>query len=309
MAEPSDGLRPRFLLWLSVRFMTLLLQNLVNGLLLGGLYVCIAIGFSLIWGVLNIINLLHGSIIVLGSYIAFYAFTLFGISPFLAPLFVIPMMFAFGYGLQLAVLNRVVDKPVLITLTLTFGLDLILNNFMLAAFTANFRRIVFKDPFETLDIYGVIIPVDRVVAMALALVLTLAFYLLLNSSRIGRAIVAVRNDRDAAVLMGVNVKQIYAVTFGVGAAFAGAAGCLLSVVFPISPMSSGLYLGKAFVICVLGGLGSIGGALIGGLALGVIESMGVMLAGPEHSVLTGFLVLLAVLAIKPTGLAGKRGYE
>jgi branched-chain amino acid transport system permease protein len=289
--------------------MTLLIQNLVNGLLLGGLYVCIAIGFSLIWGVLNIINLLHGSTIVLGSYIAFYAFSMLGISPFLAPLFVIPIMFLLGYGLQLGILNHVVDKPVLLTLTLTFGLDLILNNLMIVAFTANFRRIVFTKPFDTLDIYGVIIPVDRVIAMLLALTLTLAFYLLLNSSRIGRAIVAVRNDREAAVLMGVNVRQIYAVTFGIGAAFAGAAGCVLSVVFPISPVTAGLYLGKAFVICVLGGLGSISGALVGGLALGVIESMGVMAVGPEHSVLIGFLVLLAVLAIKPTGLFGKKGYE
>jgi branched-chain amino acid transport system permease protein len=284
-------------------------QNVVNGLLLGGLYVCIAIGFSLIWGVLNIINFLHGSLIVLGSYIAFYAFTYLGISPFLAPVFVMPMMFAFGYGLQRSVLNRVIGKPVLITLTLTFGLDLILNNLMLWAFTANFRRVVFQNPFKTLEIYGIIIPADRLFAMALAILLTLMFFLLLNRSRIGRAIVAVRNDRDAAILMGVNVEQIYAITFGIGVAFAGAAGSLMSVVFPISPVTSGVYLGKAFVICILGGLGSIGGVVIGGLALGVIESVGVMVAGPEHTVLIGFIVLLAVLVVKPTGIAGKQGYE
>jgi branched-chain amino acid transport system permease protein len=287
----------------------LFVQNLVNGLLLGGLYVCIAIGFSLIWGVLNIINFLHGSLIVLGSYIAFYAFTYLGISPFLAPVFVMPMMFAFGYGLQRSVLNRVIGKPVLITLTITFGLDLILNNLMLWAFTANFRRVVFENPFKTLEIYGLIIPADRLFAMALAILLTLMFFLLLNRSRIGRAIVAVRNDRDAAILMGVNVEQIYAITFGVGVAFAGAAGSLMSVVFPISPVTSGVYLGKAFVICILGGLGSIGGVVIGGLALGVIESVGVMVAGPEHTVLIGFIVLLAVLVVKPTGIAGKLGYE
>lgn len=284
-------------------------QNVVNGLLLGGLYVCIAIGFSLIWGVLNIINFLHGSLIVLGSYIAFYAFTYLGISPFLAPVFVMPMMFAFGYGLQRGVLNRVIGKPVLITLTLTFGLDLILNNLMLWAFTANFRRVVFGNPFKTLEIYGIIVPADRLFAMALAILLTLMFFLLLNRSRIGRAIVAVRNDRDAAILMGVNVEQIYAITFGIGVAFAGAAGSLLSVVFPISPVTSGVFLGKAFVICILGGLGSIGGVVIGGLALGVIESVGVMVAGPEHTVLIGFIVLLAVLVVKPTGIAGKLGYE
>jgi branched-chain amino acid transport system permease protein len=289
--------------------MTLFFQNLANGLLLGGLYVCIAIGFSLIWGVLNIINLLHGSLIVLGSYIAFYAFTYFGISPLISLVIVIPVMFVFGYLLQMGVLNRIVDKPVLITMTMTFGLDLILNNLMLYAFTADFRRIVFGIPYQTLELLGIIVPMDRVVAMALALLLTLAFFLLLNKSRIGRAIIAVRNDRDAAVLMGVDVRKIYAVTFGVGAAFAGAAGCLLSIIFPISPETSGVYLGKAFVICVLGGLGSIYGALIGGLALGIIENMGVMIFGPEHSILIGFLVLLAVLVIKPTGLVGVRGYE
>jgi branched-chain amino acid transport system permease protein len=287
----------------------LFIQNLVNGLLLGGLYVCIAIGFSLIWGVLNIINFLHGSLIVLGSYIAFYAFTYLGISPFVAPLFVMPMMFVFGYGLQRSVLNRVIGKPVLITLTLTFGLDLILYNLMVWAFTANFRRVVFEHPFKTLEIYGIIIPADRLFAMALAIVLTMAFFLLLNRSRIGRAIVAVRNDRDAAILMGVNVEQIYAITFGIAVAFAGAAGSLMSVVYPISPVASGVYLGKAFVICILGGLGSIGGVVVGGLALGVIESVGVMAVGPEHTGLVGFIVLLAVLVVKPTGIAGKKGYE
>lgn len=285
------------------------LQNLVNGLLLGGLYVCIAIGFSLVWGVLNIINFLHGSLIVLGSYMAFYAFTYFGISPFLAPIFVMPLMFAFGYALQRGLLNRVIGKPVLITLTLTFGLDLILNNLMLWAFTANFRRVVFDVPYKTLEFYGIVVPADRLFAMALAILLTLMFFLLLNRSKIGRAIVAVRNDRGAAILMGVNVEQIYAVTFGVAVAFAGAAGALLSVVFPISPVTSGVFLGKAFVICILGGLGSIGGVVVGGLALGVIESVGVMVVGSEHTVLISFVILLAVLVIKPTGIAGKKGYE
>jgi len=285
----------------------LLLQNLVNGLLLGGLYVCIAIGFSLIWGVLNIINLIHGSLIVLGSYIAYYAFVGFGISPFLAPVFIMPMMFVLGYALQQSVLNRVVGKPVLITLTLTFGLDLILNNLMLAAFKADFRRVSLS--FAPLEVGPILIPTDRLIAMGLALLLTAALALLLYGSRTGRAIVAVRNDREAAALMGVNVRQIFAVTFGIGSAFAGAAGALMSVVFPISPVESGLYLGKAFVVCVLGGLGSVGGALAGGLALGVIENLGAMAIGPEYSVMIGFLVLLAVLVVRPTGLAGRRGFE
>jgi branched-chain amino acid transport system permease protein len=289
--------------------LSLILQNLVNGLLLGGLYVCIAIGFSLVWGVLSIINMMHGSMIVLGSYLAYYAFVFLGLSPFVAPLFVMPLMFALGYGLQSGILNRVVGKPILMTLTLTFGLDLILNNLMLAGFTADFRQVVFKTPFDALEIFQLIIPQERLYATILALLLTFLFYLLLNKSRIGRAIVAVRSDRDSAVLMGINVAKIYAITFGVGAAFAGAAGALMSVILPISPVESASYLGKAFVVCVLGGLGNFIGVVFGGFALGLIESLGVMITGPEHSVLIGFVVLMAVLAIKPTGIAGKRGFE
>jgi branched-chain amino acid transport system permease protein len=285
----------------------LLLQNVVNGLLLGGLYVCIAIGFSLIWGVLNVINLLHGSMIVLGSYFAYFAFVRLGVSPFAAPVLIMPLMFVLGYALQQFVLNRVMEKPVLITLTLTFGLDLILNNLMLAAFTADFRRVAL--PFASIELGDILIPTDRLIAMVLALLLTALLALLLNATRTGRAIVAVRNDREAAALMGVNVRRIFAITFGVGSAFAGAAGCLMSVIFPISPVESGLYLGKAFVVCVLGGLGSIGGALIGGLALGVTENLGAMAIGPEYSVMIGFVVLLAVLAVRPTGLVGRRGFE
>jgi branched-chain amino acid transport system permease protein len=286
---------------------SLLLQNVVNGLLLGGLYVCIAIGFSLIWGVLNVINLIHGSLIVLGSYIAYFAFVRLGVSPFAAPVFVMPLMFLFGYVLQRLIVNRVMGKPVLITLTLTFGLDLIINNLMIAAFTADFRRVVLS--FAPIELGPILFPTDRLLAMVLALLLTALLALLLNTTRTGRAIVAVRNDREAAALMGVNVGRIFAITFGVGAAFAGAAGCLMSVVFPISPVESGLYLGKAFVICVLGGLGSVAGALVGGLALGVIENLGAMAIGPEYSVMIGFLVLLAVLSIKPSGLVGRRGFE
>jgi branched-chain amino acid transport system permease protein len=163
--------------------------------------------------------------------------------------------------------------------------------------------------FAPIQIGQILIPTERLLAMILALLLTAALALLLTVTRTGRAILAVRNDCEAAALMGVNVQQIFAITFGIGAAFAGAAGCLMSVVFPISPIVSSLYLGKAFVICVLGGLGSVLGALVGGLALGVIENFGALAVGPEYSVMIGFLVLLAVLTIKPSGLVGRHGFE
>jgi branched-chain amino acid transport system permease protein len=155
----------------------------------------------------------------------------------------------------------------------------------------------------------VVIPVDRLIAMGLALALTALLYLVLSRSRIGRAIVAVRMDREAAALMGVNVKRIYAITFGLGALMAGASGPLLAMIYPISPLTGPVYLGKAFVICVLGGLGSVPGAMIGGLALGVVESFGGLWFGPEHATTLSFVLLIAMLIVRPTGLLGRKGYE
>lgn len=284
-------------------------QILANGLVLGGLYACIASGFSLVWGVLNVINILHGSFIILGGYLAFYAYTNAGVHPLVSILIAIPAFFALGYGLQRVMINRVIAAPVLITLTLTFGLDLMLANGMILAFTADFKKLVLDPPLGTVTLGSIVLPVDRLVAMLLALGLTLVLYAVLSRSRIGRAIVAVRMDREAAALMGVNVPRIYAVTFGLGTMMAGASGPLLATIFPISPLGGPAYLGKAFVICVLGGLGSVPGAMIGGLALGVVESFGALWFGPEHAVTVSFTLLILMLLFRPTGLLGRKGYE
>ncbi len=289
--------------------MTLFLQVLANGLVLGGLYACIAAGFSLVWGVLNVINILHGSFIVLGAYVAYFAYVAFGIHPFVSVVLSGGVLFGLGYLIQAGVINRVVGAPVLTTLILTFGLDLLLNNAMLVAFKADYRKITLADPLGVVSVGGVFLPLDRVAAMALALLLTGALYRLLHGSRVGRAIVAVRMDREAALLMGVDVPRIYAVTFGLGAVMAGAAGSLLALIFPISPLAGTLYLGKAFVVCVLGGLGSVAGAIVGGLALGVVESFSALVFGPEHALTVSFALLVVLLVVRPTGLVGRRGYE
>jgi branched-chain amino acid transport system permease protein len=285
------------------------LQIAANGLVLGGLYACIAVGFSLVWGVLNVINILHGSFIVLGSYIAYFAYVHLGIHPFISIVLSGAALYALGYVLQAGIINRVVAAPVLITLTLTFGLDLILNNAMLVAFTADYQAVNLAHPLGTIRIGPVFLPGDRVAAMGLALLLTVLLYRLLRDSRIGRAIVAVRMDREAASLMGVDIWRINAITFGVGALMAGAAGALLSIIFPISPLNAPLFLGKAFVVCVLGGLGSVPGAMVGGLVLGVIESFTSFWFGPERSVTISFALLLVLLFVRPSGLMGRRGYE
>jgi branched-chain amino acid transport system permease protein len=205
-------------------------------------------------------------------------------------------------------LNRVISAPVLVTLTLTFGLDLILNNAMIYFFKADYRKLALRPPLGSISAFGVVVPVDRLIATAAALALTGLLYLVLRRSRIGRAIVAVRLDRDAAILMGVDVRQIYAIAFGLGAALAGCAGVLMALIFPISPLTSSTYLGKAFVVCVLGGLGSVSGALVGGLALGVLESFGALFFGPEHSLTLSFTVLILLLIFRPNGIMGKRGF-
>jgi len=282
-------------------------QILLNGLMLGAIYACIAVGFSLVWGVLNVINMVHGAFIILGGYLTFFAWLHFKIHPFLMILPVALLMFGLGYVLQRGMINKVISKPVLTTLTLTFGLEMILYNAMNLAFSATPRRIALD--MGLLSLGELLVPVDRIASMVLALTLTGLLYLVLRTSKIGRAIVAVRMDRDAAALMGINVAQIYAVTFGIGAFMAGACGALVAVVFPVSTSLTGLFLGKAFVICVIGGLGTVPGALVGGLALGVIESVAGYWLGPQNAILIGFILMLVLLVVRPTGIMGKKGYE
>lgn len=284
-------------------------QILINALVLGCLYACIAIGFSLVWGVLNVINLIHGSFIVLGAYVAWGLYQSLGISPWYALAIAGPVFFVFGYVMQRLILNRVITAPVLVTLTLTFGLDLILNNAMIYFFKADYRKLTLKPPMGSISIFDVVVPVDRLIATVAALALTGVLYLILRRLRIGRAIVAVRLDRDAAVLMGVDVNSIYAIAFGLGAALAGCAGVLMALIFPISPLTSTAYLGKAFVVCVLGGLGSVSGALAGGILLALIEGIGSAMIGPAHATTLSFVLLIVFLILRPQGLLGRKGFE
>jgi branched-chain amino acid transport system permease protein len=282
-------------------------QIILNGLMLGAIYACIAVGFSLVWGVLNIINMLHGGFIILGGYLTFFSWLHLGIHPFVSLLPVALLLFVLGFVLQRGLINQVVSKPVLTTLTLTFGLEMILYNIMNMLFTATPRRVALD--MGVLNLGDMLLPYDRLASMILALLLTGLLYLTMRKSKIGRAIVAVRMDKDAASLMGINVPQIYAITFGIGAFMAGACGAIVAVIFPISTSLTGVFLGKAFVICVIGGLGTVPGALVGGLALGLIESITGFWFGPQNAILIGFVLMLVLLVVRPTGLLGRKGYE
>jgi branched-chain amino acid transport system permease protein len=287
----------------------LVAQVLVNALVLGCLYACIAIGFSLVWGVLNVINLIHGSFIVLGAYLAWGLYQSLAIPPWYVLVIAAPLFFIFGYLLQRLLLNRVITAPVLVTLTLTFGLDLILNNAMIYFFKADYRKLTLHPSMGSVSLFGIVVPVDRLMATVFALALTGVLYLVLRRLRVGRAIVAVRLDRDAAVLMGVDVKSIYAIAFGLGAALAGCAGVLMALIFPISPLTSSTFLAKAFVVCVLGGLGSVSGALAGGLLLALVEGVGSTFFGPSHATTLSFALLIVFLIVRPEGLLGRKGFE
>jgi branched-chain amino acid transport system permease protein len=180
---------------------------------------------------------------------------------------------------------------------------------MIYFFKADYRKLSLNPPMGSVSLFDVVVPVDRLLATVFALVLTLALYLVLRRLRVGRAIVAVRLDRDAAVLMGVDVKSIYAIAFGLGAALAGCAGVLMALIFPISPLTAPTFLAKAFVVCVLGGLGSVSGALAGGLLLALVESVGATYLGPSYATTLSFVLLILFLIVRPQGLLGRKGFE
>ncbi len=282
-------------------------QLIINGLGTGAFYALIAIGFSLVWGVLNIINMIHGSIVVLGAFLGFFFWKATGLNPLIAVPLVAIITFAIGAAIQGIFINNVIAAPVLTTLTLTFGLDLILYNIMTVYFTASIRRVTVG--YGNLDLGLAVLPIDRLYVAISALLITGLLYVILRMTSIGRAIVAVRMDKTAAALMGIRVKSVYAITFGIGAMMAGVAGAVSTLIYPVTTGLSGVFLMKAFVVCVIGGLGSIPGALLGGLVLGVVESFAGYAIGPQNSQTLALTLMLAVLLLKPDGLMGVKGFH
>lgn len=283
----------------------MLIQILVNGILLGGLYACMSIGFSIVWGVMNIINVAHGSMIILGAYVTYLVSTHTGIDPFLTLPLAGGALFILGYLLQRYLINRVVHGSVFMTLIMTFGLDMVLINFSLALFSADIRSITPAYANRGLDLAGVRIPYTRLGVFVLALALTYALYVFLKRTRVGRAIQATAANAMAARVVGVDTEQVYAITFGVGACMAGLTGSLIAVIFNFSPVVGAGFTMKSFVVVVLGGLGSIRGAIVAGVALGVAENLVSGLIDPGYTDAVSFALLVLVLVLRPTGLFGK----
>jgi branched-chain amino acid transport system permease protein len=283
-------------------------QTIINGLLLGGLYAISAIGFSMVWGVMGIINMAHGSLIMVGAYVTYFAFSALGIDPFLSLPLSMALLFGFGYGVQRILLNRLMRTSLLLSLVLTFGLDLVLVNIAQLIFSADLRSVNTFYTSRSFAVGPLLIPYVRLAVFLFALVLAGGFYAFLNRTKAGQAILATALDKETARLMGIDPLQVYALTAGAGAALAGAAGSLASMLFPISPSMGLSFIGSVFVITVLGGTGSIEGAVLAGLVYGLIQSFAASLLGVNYQEIVAFVIFLIILVLRPQGLLGKRFY-
>ena len=285
--------------------MLLLLQTVVNGVLLGGIYAAYSAGFSLIFGVMGIINIAHGELVMLGAFSTYWMFTLFKIDPFISLPISLVLLFGIGYFLQKFIFNRVVEAPPIMSYIATFGIHLIIANLALLLWTADFRSITTSYSGIHLNLGGVIIPYARLVTFFLAFVVIIGLYIFLYKTDTGRAIQATAQDKEVARLMGVNVYRIYAITFAIGAAITGIAGSLISTYFIIYPQMGLPYTIIAFCVVVLGGMGYIPGALWGGLILGVVESLTATYLSAGLSVAITFILLFFMLIFRPAGIVGK----
>lgn len=285
--------------------MDLLAQILVNGTLLGGLYAVMALGLALVWGVLNIVNLAHGAFIMVGAYVSWHLYTYLHIDPFLGLPITAVVMFALGYALQRGLLNLIVRAPMFNTLLITFGLEVVLTYLAQLAFSADFRTINPPYAGNSLAWGPVVLPVARLGAFCMAIVLTLGMWLFLLHTRLGRAIRATAQNLVAARLYGVEPRHLYAVTFAIGIALAGAAGGLYGTVSQINPYIGASLTAKSFAIAIIGGLDNPLGVIVGGLFLGIVESLTTLYIGPTFADVASFGILVLVLIVRPTGLLGK----
>lgn len=283
--------------------MTDLLQPLVNGLLLGGVYALLAAGLSLIFGVMRVINFAHGEFMMLGGMLTYWAFVLYGINPLLSLLIALPGGLLLGALVQVVLVRRVVDAPPMMSLLLTFGLSFFLIGLGQTLWGNLFRSVPYLDGSWRLP--GMLsVPRMRFVAFVAAAVLTVVVYAFLQRTRSGKAIRATAQHAEVAMTCGIDVVRVRRNAFAIGTAMAVVAGSLLVTIVAIHPQVGAVYILKSFAIVVLGGLGSFAGALLGGLVLGLVEVFGTLYISSAVGQASSYLVLLAVLLLRPGGLMG-----
>jgi branched-chain amino acid transport system permease protein len=285
-----------------------LVQLVVLGLLIGGVYVAVGIGFGLVWGVLNIVNLSHGALVIVGSYLTWKLFSSYGLDPFLSLPLDAALLFAIGYALQRLLINRVIRAPLLFTFLLTFGVNLVIINLILLLFKSDFRSVTPSYAGTGLNLGPLVIPYTRLASLVVALLLAGLLGLILGRTRTGLAIQAVGADRDAAQLVGIDLRHIYALTFGIGAACAGVAGGLITLTQAITPTAGEPYTLQAFVVVILGGLGRVYATVVGGLLFGLVEvfAQSIPGSGSVYANAIAFGLLVLVLVTRPQGLLGRK---
>ena len=285
--------------------MTVFLQSLISGILIGGVYALIGIGLTIIFGVMRVINFAHGDILMIGMYMTYTLFTLFGIDPFVSIAITIPLMFFFGAFLQKVFINRMQGALPQNQILLTIGLGLIMSNTMMLAYTSDYKILTTDYSSSSFNIAGISISTPLAISFLITAAITAMLYWFLLKTDTGQAIRATAQDREAAQLMGINVKWMSILAFGMGSALAGTAGALISPTYYIFPQIGSTFTLKAFVITVLGGMGSIVGATIGGVIIGVAESVSAVYISSGWKDVVVFVLFLLVLLFKPAGLMGK----
>ena len=284
----------------------ILVPAIINGLLTGAIYALVALGLTLIYGILHIINFAHGALLTAALFAAFFAHRLLGLDPYFAILPLTPLFFALGYGLQRFVIGpaaRGDDRNILLV---TLGLAVIIENALLYGLRADTRTIDVPYGFDTLDLGVAFLSLPRVIGFGVALLVALLLWLLLNVTDIGKAMRAVAKEKLGAELCGIDVEHTYAVTFGLGTACLAVAACLLIPSYYVNPHVGNAFVLVAFTIVVLGGMGSVAGSLIGGLFVGVVESLSGLWLGESLGQIGIFVMFILVLLVRPSGLFGER---
>lgn len=284
----------------------ILIPAVLNGLLTGAVYALVALGLTLIYGVLHIINFAHGALLTAAMFAAFFAFRLFGLDPYIAVFLIAPAFFAVGYALQRFVIGPASHGDDRNMLLVTLGLAVVIENALLFAFRADTRTIDLPYAFQTIDFGFTFLAVPRVIGFAAVLFVALMLWAIMSLSDTGKAIRAVAKEKLGAQLSGIDVDHIYAMTFGLGTACVAIAACLLMPTYYVNPTAGEAFVLVAFTIVVLGGMGSVAGALIGGLVVGVVESLSGLFLGESLGQIGIFLIFILVLLVRPTGLFGAK---
>ncbi len=280
-------------------------QLFINGLLHGGIYALISIGLTMIWGVMQIVNFAHGEYLMLGMYGSFWIFTLYGLDPYLALFIIAPILFFLGVLTQKAVIDPILDAPHAAQIFATVGLSIILQNLALFLWKADYRTIRLETTIDNIKFSGLVISFPRLMAFLITLGMVIALFLFLKRTYVGKALRATADNKRAAQLMGINVKKLYYLALGIGTATVGVAGGILMPMYSVFPTAGAYFSLTAFVVVVLGGMGSMSGAFFGGLLIGVVEAFSGFYLAPALKEVVYFLVFILILVFRPAGLMGK----